>query len=82
MVTGIISAIVALLGIASTLIAWNLNPKRRLYAELDSIFKQLDKLYKERDDALTNHDNDKLTIVNADIIKLCQRKAYIFQRWG
>jgi len=82
MVTGIISAIVALLGIASTLIAWNLNPKRRLYAELDSIFKQLDKLYKERDDALTNHDNDKLTIVNADIIKLCQRKAYILQQYG
>ena len=82
MVTGIISAIVAILGIASTLIAWNLNPKRRLYAELDSIFKQLDKLYKERDDALTNHDNDKLTIVNADIIKLCQRKAYIFQQYG
>ena len=82
MATGIISAIVALLGIASTLIAWNLNPKRRLYTELDSIFKQLDKLYKERDDALTNSDNDKLTIVNADIIKLCQRKAYLLQQYG
>ena len=82
MITLIISAIVSLLGIISTLIAWNLNPKRKLYAELDSIFKQLDQLYKERDEALAKNDSDSLTIITASIVKLCQRKAYIFQQYG
>ena len=75
-----ITAIVSLLGIASTLCAWFFNPKRILYAELDSIYKQLEELYVKRDKALTANDSDALTVVTADIVKLSQRKASLFQR--
>ena len=74
--------IASVLGIISTLVAWNLNPRRRLYAELDNIYRQLEELYAKRDKALADNDSDILTVVTSTIIKLCQRKAVLLQRVG
>jgi hypothetical protein len=77
-----LAAITAALGIIATLCAWFLNPKRRLYAELEQIYKDLEVLYAKRDKALANNDSDTLTVVTADIIKLCARKTRILQQLG
>ena len=75
-----ITIIISVLGIISTLLAWFLNPRRRLYAELDAIYKKLEELYAARDKALISNDSVILTLVNADITKLLTRKAILFQR--
>ncbi len=75
-----IELITAALGIAGTLIAWFLNPKRAMYAELDSIQRQLEELYVKRDDALSKNNSDVVTVVTADIIRLLNRKTQILQR--
>ncbi len=75
-----ITAITAALGIAATLLAWFLNPKRVLYSQLDSIFKQLETLYVKRDDALAKNDIDTITVITADIVKLCETKNRLLQR--
>ncbi len=77
----ITSAIVGIIGIISTLLAWFLNPKRVLYAELDSIYKKLEVLYVQRDKALVENDSNTLTIVTSDIIRLSNRKNTIIQRF-
>ncbi len=75
-----VELITAIAGIIATLLAWFLNPKRAMYAELDSIYKQLEVLYAKRDKALADNDSDTLTIVTADIVKLFTRKTVLFQR--
>jgi hypothetical protein len=80
MFTTILTGVVGLIGIVGTILAWNLNPKRRIYAELDSIYQELEKCYDKRDKALVAGDSDTLTIVTADIIWLCKRKAVLLQR--
>lgn len=75
-----LTAITVALGIISTIVAWRLNPKRRLYAELDTIYKNLEVSYAKRDKALAENDMDTLSIVTADIIKLCERKNILLQR--
>lgn len=77
MLTTIIAGVV---GIVSTILAWVLNPKRRLYAELDDIYRQLDSLYEKRDKALAENDSDTITVINFAIIKLRERKASLLQR--
>ena len=77
-----IALIAGVVGIVSTILAWNLNPRRRLYAELDGIYKELEVCYAKRDKALVEHDNDALTVVTADILRLCKRKAILLQRLG
>ena len=72
--------IALVLGILSTILAWNLNPKRLIYSELDGIYKKLDKLYGERDEALAKNDSDTLTRVTADIVRLAERKNSLLQR--
>lgn len=76
----ILSIIAGAVGILSTVLAWNLNPKRRIYAELDEIYHQLDELYKERDYALAHNESDALTVVTAAIVRLCNRKTVLLQR--
>jgi hypothetical protein len=76
-----IALITGVVGIISTLLAWNLNPRRKLYAELDNIYAQLEKLYVKRDKALASGDASALVIVVADIIKLRDRKAVLLQRF-
>ena len=75
-----LTAITAALGIISTLLAWFLNPKRRLYAELDEIYKELEKIYVRRDKALQSGDSDELTIVTSLIVSLVERKAILIKR--
>lgn len=75
-----LTIITGVLGIAGTLIAWFLNPKRLLYAELDSVYKQLEDLYVKRDDALATNNNDELTSITSNIIRLSVRKNTLLQR--
>jgi hypothetical protein len=77
-----LTAITAALGIIATLLAWFLNPKRQLYAELDSVYKELEGWYVKRDKALADNDSDGLTVATAAIVKLCSRKADLLQRLG
>jgi hypothetical protein len=77
-----LAAITGIIGIISTLLAWFLNPRRRLYAELDQIYKELEGWYVKRDKALIAHDDDTLTICNAAIIGLSSRKGILLQRLG
>lgn len=74
------TAIVAILGIASTLISWFFNPKQAIYRELDSIYKQLEALYVRRDKALETNNSPELTVVTASIVQLSTRKSSLFQR--
>ena len=60
MATAIISGIVALLGIVSTLIAYNLNPKKVLATKLAEIDKQIKEWGVKRDEALQKNDRDNL----------------------
>ena len=71
------TAIAALVGLVTTLTAWFINPGRRRTEELNKIFKELDDLYVARDNALTNNDQDSLTIVTSKILKLKARKTVL-----
>jgi len=77
-----LALITGIVGITSTLLAWFLNPRRQLYAEIDKVYKELEVCYVKRDKALANNDSDILTVVTADIIRLCARKTVLFQRLG
>jgi hypothetical protein len=77
-----LTIIASVLGIVATLVAWNFNPKRRIYAELDAIYKELSVLYAKRDNALVKGDEDTLTAVTARIVQLSDRKATLLQRLG
>ena len=77
----VLSIIISVLGILSTVLAWYLNPRRRLYAEIDSIYRELESLYHERDEALAANDSDGLSLITDSIVKLCERKTILFQRF-
>lgn len=72
--------LIGIIGIVGTLTAWFLNPKRKMYAELDSIYKQLEVLNVQRDKALAKNDNDALSIITVSIVKLCERRNIISKR--
>jgi hypothetical protein len=85
MFTTILTGVVGLIGIAGTILAWNLNPKRKVYAELDSIYQELYKnggLYERRDKALASNNSDELSIVNELILRVCARQAVLLKRLG
>lgn len=78
-----LAIIAALLGIAGTFIGWRFNPNRPklvIYAELDSIYHQLEKVNAQRDWALEHNDSDMLTVTKSEFTRLCQRKAILLQR--
>lgn len=75
-----LSLAIGIVGIASTFFAWKFNPRRAMYSELDGIYRKLEILYAQRDEALVNNDTDNLTLVVASITKLLFRKSEIFQR--
>lgn len=79
MATAIISGIVALLGIVSTLIAYNLNPKKVLATKLAEIDKQIKEWGVKRDEALLKGDVDNLTIANYSITQLLQTRSNLLQ---
>lgn len=78
----ITSLILAILGIISTVLAYKLNPKQKLYDELDGINSQLNKLKEVRDNAQAKDQTDVLTAATDDFIKLCARRNEILQRLG
>lgn len=80
MSTLIISGIVGIIGIASTIIAWKLNPKQATNRELDQISRELVTLYQNRDKALAVNDSQGLTIVNHQIIALAERREILLKR--
>jgi hypothetical protein len=75
-----LALITGVVGIVATLLAWFLNPRRQLYAKIDKVYKDLEECYVKRDKALANNDSDTLTIVTADIIRLCALKTSLLQR--
>lgn len=75
-----IALITGVVGIIATILAWNLNPKRKIYAEIDEIYRELEVLYTKRDNALANNDSDGLSIVTMHIVRLCTRKADLLKR--
>jgi len=75
-----ITLITGVVGIVATLLAWFLNPRRQLYADIDKVYKDLEECYAKRDKALATNDSDTLTIVTADIVRLCARKTILLQR--
>lgn len=77
-----ITLITAVVGLASTIVAWVLNPKRKLYADLDFVYKELDRLYDARDKALAANDTGVLTVVTDLLIRVHNRKALLLQRLG
>jgi len=79
------NAIIAFLGIVSTLIAYLLNPQKRkddYRQRVIKIYRQLENLERERDEALRKNDIDKLSIVTNDIIRLRKDKTNILQLLG
>lgn len=68
------TAIAAITGLVTTLIAYFLNPGRRKTEELNKIFKELDTLYERRDRALETNNTNDLTYITARIIFLRSRK--------
>lgn len=68
------TAIAALTGLVTTLVAYFINPERRKTEELRKIFSALDDLYKRRDIALEKNDTDTLAVVLDRIIELLRRK--------
>lgn len=77
-----LALITGVVGIIGTLLAWHMNPRRQLYAEIDKVYKQLEECYVKRDKALASNDSDTLTVVTADIIRLCAHKTTLLQRLG
>ena len=71
------TAIAAIAGLATTLIAYFINPGRRKTQELNKIFKELDSLYYRRDIALTNNDQESLAVIVDNIIRLKRRKEIL-----
>lgn len=74
------TAIVAIIGIISTLVSWFFNPKRIIYSQLDSVYLKLEGLYVKRDEALLINDSDALTTITGDILRLCKTKNILLQR--
>lgn len=76
----IITGIVSLLGVISTITAWNLNPKRKLYEEIDKIHAQIDEAYRKRDKALQNNNSPILSTVIIELHVLKERRDNLYQR--
>lgn len=79
------NAVIAFLGIVSTLMAYLLNPQRRkddYRKKLINIYQQAEALERGRDEALRKNDIDKLSIITNDIIRLRKDKANILQLLG
>lgn len=76
----LIAGIPTILGIIATIVAWNLNPKRKIYALLDNVYNDIDDLEKLRDQALAQNDIDRLTVVTSGLISLRNKKSELKER--
>jgi len=83
MITIILNIILGILGIVGTYLTWQFYPKRKIYAEIDSIYNALHKsggLYDRRDKALKENNTDELTVVTELIISIKERKEILLER--
>lgn len=76
----ILSIIAAVLGIIGTILTYKLNPKQKLYDQLDQLAKKKVSLERWRDEALQKNDTDSLTAAGNALIKLQHDEASILQR--
>lgn len=72
--------LIGLVGIASTIIAWKLNPRRILQDKLDSINASITKWEEKQNEALSKNDNDALNIAAGTLRELRSSKAIISKR--
>jgi peptide subunit release factor 1 (eRF1) len=77
-----IALLTGIVGLATTILAWYLNPRRQLYDEIDRTYRELEENYVKRDKALADNDSDALTAATAAIVRLCQIKNCLLQRLG
>ena len=80
-----IALITGVVGLISTILVYFWGPqagKRKIYTELDFIYKSLEELYRDRDKALQDHNDNNLTRITALIISMCKRKTILLQRLG
>lgn len=84
MVSGLTAALIAgiptILGIIATIVAWKLNPQRRIYDQLDAVYDNIDTLEKTRDDALANNEADRLSVATSGLILLRKKKVELRSR--
>lgn len=71
----------SIIGIISTVVAYNYNPRQRLYKEIDQIDLQLKRLSNEKDFALKVNDSDLLTTITMQLLDLEKRKSLLLQRF-
>jgi hypothetical protein len=70
------------LGIASTLLAYYFNPKRKIYVELDQLLIEKENWERKRDEALVKNDRNVLTVATAYLLRIKKRQAELLQRLG
>lgn len=73
----------SVLGIAGTILAWRLNPKRRIYVELDDIYSTLAKpggLWEQLATALRDNNKANLTVLTLMITELQSRAVQLQTR--
>lgn len=81
--TSVVLTIVgSLLGIIGTILIQKLDPKQRIYAQLDDLARKKIELEKQRDEALKIHDNNALTVAGNALIQLHNDQAALLQRLG
>ena len=76
----ILSIVAGLVGIAGTILAYRLNPKQKLYDQLDRLKKRVSIAEKERDIALSKNDSDRLSIAVNQLVELRKSQSDIFKR--
>lgn len=80
MLTLILTIVGALLGIGGTILTYRLNPRQKIWDEMDSISKQLVSWERIQTDAVGKNDNDSLNIAHDNIGRLRAREAVLSAR--
>ena len=78
--TLILTIISGLIGIVGTVLMYRLNPRQKIWDELDRLSRVKIELERRRDEALKIHDNDSLTIAGNELIKLQNDQTSLLQR--
>lgn len=76
----VIGILGALLGIAGTWLKYRLDPKQKIYAQLDSLAKQKVDLERQRDEALKKNDTTGLTAAGNALFQLRGPETNLLQR--
>ena len=71
----IVALLTGLVGLVSTILAYNLNPKRILQAKLDAIADMIKFWEEKKDEALANNDTELLNVAVDRLIGLRHDQA-------